>query len=70
LTTLVKVFQVNHPTLSIAYFVGNLVTTMVKGSACYDECKKTLQRAIDEYDQAVIDHTASIVSGMFCLSFK
>jgi hypothetical protein len=43
----------------------NLVTTLRNGSEVYVEAEKSLKLAIDEYDQAVIDLTLSILAGMY-----
>jgi hypothetical protein len=36
---------------------------MEVGSAAYDDGKKTLQIAISEYDQAVLDLAAAVIAG-------
>jgi hypothetical protein len=40
------------------------VKTIGEGAEIYDDGKNQLQLAINEYDQAIIDLTASIVAGM------
>lgn len=44
--------------------VGRLLVTISEDSKVYDEGKSSLQLAIDHYDQAVGDLTASIVAGL------
>ena len=42
---------------------GNLLKTMEVGPATYDDGKNTLQIAISEYDQAVLDLAAAVIAG-------
>lgn len=42
---------------------GKLFETMVDGSAVYVAGKAALQSAISEYDQAVLDLVAAVISG-------
>lgn len=47
--------------------LGKLTKTICKGSEIYDDGKKALQLAIEEYNQAIIDRSYSHHSGFSLL---
>jgi hypothetical protein len=43
--------------------LGRLITAVTEGAKAYEDGKNALQLAIREYDQAILDLTATIVAG-------
>ena len=50
--------------ISWRYILARFLKTLVEGSKTYEDGKTLLNLAIEEYDQAVLDLAASIVSGI------
>jgi hypothetical protein len=46
------------------------MTTIAEGAKVYEDGKSMLQLAISQYDQAVVDLTASTLVGMLQYAFK